>query len=95
MEPTPICRSSFPVGDPFALSLSVTDDDLRTGTITSSNFDQLGPTIQQRIDDLGNIGDNLLALVGGWEGAFDLLTDAMRGDVLGVPLPLDWRCVGR
>ncbi|MCA9138495.1 MAG: hypothetical protein KDB00_17105, partial [Planctomycetales bacterium] len=43
---------------------------------------------QDKINSLGNIGDNLLALVGGWEGAFDLLIDTMKGDVLGVPLPI-------
>ena len=78
----------FPVGDDFTLSMSVTDDDLRDGNITSSNFNQLSTEIQNRIDQLGNLDENLLALVGGWEGAFDLLTDAMRGDVLGVPLPI-------
>ncbi len=77
----------FPIGDPFILDMSITAQDLLSGTITSSNFGDLATAIQDRIDDLGNIGDNLLALVGGWEGAFDLLTEAMRGDVLGVPLP--------
>lgn len=31
---------------------------------------------------------NLLAMVGGWEGAFDLLIDAMNGQLFGQPLPL-------
>lgn len=44
--------------------------------------------IQDKIDALGNVGDNLLSLVGGWEGAFDLLIDTMKGEVLGVPLPI-------
>ncbi len=30
---------------------------------------------------------NILALVGGWDGAFDLLIDAMEGQVFGVELP--------
>lgn len=30
---------------------------------------------------------NILALVGGWDGAFDLLIDAMEGEVFGVELP--------
>ncbi|QDV47224.1 Bifunctional hemolysin/adenylate cyclase precursor [Stieleria neptunia] len=43
---------------------------------------------QDKIDAIGDIGDNLLSLVGGWEGAFDLLIETMKGDVLGVPLPI-------
>ncbi|MEM9825839.1 MAG: LamG-like jellyroll fold domain-containing protein, partial [Planctomycetota bacterium] len=78
----------FPVGGPFVVDLSIDANDLASGDLTDSNFDELGPYLQDRINDLGNIGDNLLALVGGWEGAFDLLIDVMRGDVLGVPLPL-------
>ena len=31
---------------------------------------------------------DLLAMVGGWEGAFDLLIDAMNGQLFGLPLPL-------
>ena len=41
-------------------------------------------------DDVKNAlaGDfNILALVGGWDGAFDLLIDAMEGEVFGVELP--------
>ncbi|WP_182868153.1 PKD domain-containing protein [Rhodopirellula sp. JC639] len=74
----------FPVGAPVTLVISSTD-------LTSAptfNLAEVQTEIQDRIDQLGNIGDNLLALVGGWEGAFDLLTDTMRGQVLGVPLPL-------
>lgn len=44
-------------------------------------------------DALGDVknalaGDfNILALVGGWDGAFDLLINAMEGEVFGVQLP--------
>ena len=31
---------------------------------------------------------DLSAMIGGWEGAFDLLTDAMNGQLFGLPLPL-------
>lgn len=55
-----------------------------------SQFDSadVAQAIQDKIDAFGNVGDNLLSLVGGWEGAFDLLIDTMKGEVLGVPLPI-------
>ena len=41
------------------------------------------------IEELKNGGlKNLVAMVGGWEGAFDHLIDAMNGEVFGITLPL-------
>ncbi|KAA1258981.1 Bifunctional hemolysin/adenylate cyclase precursor [Rubripirellula obstinata] len=85
----------FPTGSALeTLDLSVdfdaqTAQQLRDGFAITSNFADVQTALQNQIDSFGDdISGNLLALVGGWEGAFDLLTDAMRGDVLGVPLPI-------
>ena len=78
----------FPVGSPLTTLVVGADvDDLIDGTTPDVNADEVQAAIQAAIDDF-DVGENLLALVGGWEGAFDLLTDAMRGEVFGLPLPL-------
>ena len=45
------------------------------------------PGFSAAFDDF-DVSGNLLALAGGWEGMFNLLIDGMRGQVLGVPVPL-------
>ncbi|MEL6109586.1 MAG: hypothetical protein AAFU85_26550, partial [Planctomycetota bacterium] len=35
-----------------------------------------------------DLSTNLYAMVGGWQGIFDLAIDAMKGEVLGFPIPL-------
>lgn len=39
------------------------------------------------VDDI-DLGSNMLALMGGWNGVFDVIIGAMRGEVLGVDIPL-------
>lgn len=86
--------AALPIDLPFqseliVLSMSATAEQLRNSEFSIDNLSAVQDAFNDSIDSLrsGNIGDNLLALVGGWEGAFDLLTDTLRGDVLGVPLP--------
>jgi hypothetical protein len=45
------------------------------------------PDFEAAISDL-DLSENLFAMVGGWEGIFNLIIDAMKGEVLGVPVPL-------
>ncbi len=86
--------AALPIDLPFqqeltVLALSATAEQLRNSEFAIDNLSEVKLAFENSINTLrdGDIGDNLLALVGGWEGAFDLLTDTMRGDVLGVPLP--------
>ncbi|XZE54543.1 LamG-like jellyroll fold domain-containing protein [Planctomycetaceae bacterium SH139] len=86
--------ANFPIevprGNPIT-TLAYAVDDLTTPPDASAfNVAEVRAAIEAEIAELSanGIGSNLLTLVGGWEGAFDLLTDTMRGDVLGVPLPL-------
>ncbi|MEO1614598.1 MAG: LamG-like jellyroll fold domain-containing protein [Planctomycetota bacterium] len=80
----------LPLGSPLTtIEFSAIGNDIELGQLTDSNFNEIDDVIQAKINEIASagIGENLLSLVGGWEGAFDLLTDTMRGDVLGVPLP--------
>ena len=45
------------------------------------------PDFETALQNL-DLGSNLLAMLGGWEGVFDLLIDAMRGEVFGFTVPL-------
>lgn len=59
------------------LSVSVTDGDNQPVFIASMpEFESF------------DLKENLFALVGGWEGVFDVIIGAMRGEVLGVHIPL-------
>ncbi len=81
----------IPSGTPAVTTLMFSVNDLTTLPDGDDfNLDEVKNAISGRIDDLtsAGIGSNLLAMVGGWEGAFDLLIETMRGEVLGVPLPL-------
>jgi len=57
-----------------------------TNPILTLNTDEF-PDFSQVLGDF-DLSENLLAMVGGWEGAFDLITDAMRGEVFGFTVPL-------
>lgn len=76
---TPITTIEYSSAD---LTAKPDGDSLNVSDVKAAIEDQIAA-----IRDAG-IGSNLLAMVGGWEGAFDLLIDSMRGEVLGVPLPL-------
>ncbi len=80
----------IPRGNPITTLEFVTGDLTRTPDATSLNVSEVRAAIEDRINQLSSqgIASNLLTLVGGWEGAFDLTLEAMRGEVLGVPLPL-------
>ena len=45
------------------------------------------PDFEAALENL-DLGSNLLAMLGGWEGVFDLLIDAMQGEVFGFSVPL-------
>ncbi|MCA9140465.1 MAG: hypothetical protein KDB00_27025, partial [Planctomycetales bacterium] len=76
----------FPVA--FAIpSLGSLTDGLQAGDFT---FTINGVTADQALTQVKNAlaGDfDLLSFVGGWDGAFDLLLDAMEGEVFGINLP--------
>jgi len=75
--------------DPGNVSVSIADLnklipdtlDLSTVTVTGGGIFDLALAAFS-----GNF--SLLAMVGGWEGAFDLLIEAMEGEVFGVDIPL-------
>jgi Ca2+-binding RTX toxin-like protein len=54
-----------------------------TLTLNKDDF----PDFSQILSDF-DISENLLAMVGGWEGVFDLVIDAMQGEVFGFTVPL-------
>ncbi len=57
--------------------------------VDSSGNAVVGQLFTGGIDALKNRGfSNLSAMVGGWEGAFDLLINAMNGEVFGISLPI-------
>lgn len=62
---------------PNGLSVSVTD---------SSNQPVFTASMPQF--ESFDLSENLFALVGGWEGVFDIVIDAMQGEVLGIHIPL-------
>lgn len=82
--------TGLPIG-PYAFDVTLTDADLTDGDIGAFELtlDGTNPkTKLEAVKDLLRGGEfNALALVGGWEGAFDLMIDAMEGEVFGVELP--------
>ncbi len=81
--------SGLPIG-PYAFHASVIDADLTDLSIDNLTVSIDGRTPANAFNDLKNAlaGDfNILALVGGWDGAFELIIDAMEGEVFGVELP--------
>ena len=80
----------IPRGTPITTIEYSSADVTAAPDANSLNVSEVKAAIEDRIAALrdAGIGSNLLALVGGWEGAFDLLIDTMRGEILGVPLPL-------
>ncbi|MEX2187238.1 MAG: LamG-like jellyroll fold domain-containing protein [Pirellulales bacterium] len=79
----------FPVeGQPLAtLQFALTDLRDAPGPSAFPNLSQVQTAIGDAITSV-DPADMLLSMAGGWLGASDLLLDAMRGEVLGVPLPL-------
>ncbi|TWU49227.1 PKD domain-containing protein [Rubripirellula reticaptiva] len=81
--------SGLPIG-PYSFEASVSDTDLTDLSIDNFSLQIDGRDPATVIQDVKDVlaGDfNILALVGGWDGAFDLLINAMEGEVFGVELP--------
>ena len=54
----------------------------------STAFEITLPDFSAALDNLGDLRNNLFGMVGGWEGVFDLIIDALDGNVLGFDIPL-------
>jgi len=81
----PVSFPGFPEALNLGGSLTATIGDLTD--FTSIQIASSGSLFDAAKNAL--LGDfNLLAMVGGWEGAFDLLIEAMRGQVFGINIPL-------
>ncbi len=81
--------SGLPIG-PYPFEAQLVDTDLTDLKIDKATVKINGRDPATVIQDVKNVlaGDfNILALVGGWDGAFDLIIDAMEGEVFGVELP--------
>jgi Ca2+-binding RTX toxin-like protein len=75
----------------FPLSVELHDTTLTDGKIDSFTVEINGLSAKEAIAPVRNAMNdgkfNVLALVGGWNGAFDLMIDAMEGQVFGIELP--------
>lgn len=77
---------------PMEFEFSANDLTVESAGILDGTFEAYIGDVDAKalLDDVRDIlaGDfNVLSLVGGWEGAFDLLIEAMEGEVFGVELP--------
>lgn len=81
----------FPTDDPadevIVLEMGISDFTDIAGSTTFPNIDAVGDAFSDAIGNI-DLSSTLDSLIGGWQGATDLILDAMRGEVFGVELPL-------